>query len=109
MRRRAWAIPMQFTTLATEPVQWMNINVTAFHGQSDAFNLGDGRVGTRSTPSAVHERELDPAPMQQVAAPQGGKGTVQYRRALRSTVFHSTWTYMITSCCPPARSVGPGI
>jgi hypothetical protein len=29
------------------PVQWMNINVTAFRGVYDAFDLGDGRVGAR--------------------------------------------------------------
>ena len=30
--------------------QWMNINVTAFRGVYDAFDLGDGRVGAPLDP-----------------------------------------------------------
>src|SRR5438552_15567747 len=65
-----------------KPVEWMNINVTAFRGVYDAFDLGDGRVGAPLDPvPQFMSMQLDPAKMQQVAGMQGGKGTVQYRRA----------------------------
>jgi hypothetical protein len=56
-----------------KPVQWMNINVTAFRGVYDAFD---------PIPQFITMR-LDPARLQDVAAMHGGKGTVRYRRALR--------------------------
>src|SRR5207342_1815031 len=33
-----------------KPVEWMNINVTAFRGVYDAFDLSDGRVGAPLDP-----------------------------------------------------------
>src|ERR1044071_9088165 len=33
-----------------KPVEWMNINVTMYKGQYDAFNLDDGRVGVPLDP-----------------------------------------------------------
>src|SRR5437762_1122863 len=91
--RRATGAPRHSRAIynATDkPVQWMNINVTAFHGQYDAFDLGDGRVGAPIDPvPQFMAMQLDAARMQQVATLQGGKGTVQYRRALGPTVFQS--------------------
>jgi mannose-6-phosphate isomerase-like protein (cupin superfamily) len=91
-----------------KPLQWMNINVSAMKGTYDAFNLGDPRVDVALDPIPVFmTMRLDRALLRSVTGMNGGKGSVQYRRALDTSVFTGPWAYVDHLVLPPGASTGP--
>ena len=78
-----------------QPVEWMNINVSARKGVYDAFDLSDGRVGASLDPIPTFmTMRLDRALLRPAAAGVAAKGTVEYRRALPPSVFLGPWAYV---------------
>jgi mannose-6-phosphate isomerase-like protein (cupin superfamily) len=90
-----------------KPVEWMNINVSALKGEYDAFDLRDGRVDVTLDKIPVFmTMSLDRTLLRNVPAMNGGKGTVQYRRALAPSVFAGPWAYVDHAVLAPGSSIG---
>jgi mannose-6-phosphate isomerase-like protein (cupin superfamily) len=92
-----------------KPLQWLNINV-GLNKVYDVFNLGDAHMNAPLDPIPQFiSFHLDKTLLKPVDSMFGGKGTVQYRRALQPTVFSTTWSYIDHLVIPAGASVGPNV
>jgi uncharacterized cupin superfamily protein len=85
----------------------MNIAVGSVRGRYDAFDLGDDRVGVPLDAKPIFmNMRLDKSLLKPMQALHGGKGTVNYRRALGPEVFRTNWGYVDHLVIPAAASLG---
>jgi mannose-6-phosphate isomerase-like protein (cupin superfamily) len=76
---------------STQPLQWMNWQVAATPNVTDAFDLGDTRVGVPIDPVPVFmTARLDRA----LARPAADAPGVTTRRLYQPQVFTTPWTYV---------------
>jgi mannose-6-phosphate isomerase-like protein (cupin superfamily) len=91
-------------------VQFLNVNVSMLKGENDAFNTDDPRVGVPLDAIPVFMAvSFDRALLKAMNSMAGGKGAVQYRRALGPSVFAGPWAYTDHLVLPPGATVGQPI
>jgi mannose-6-phosphate isomerase-like protein (cupin superfamily) len=93
-----------------KPVQFLNLNVSMLKGENDAFNTDDPRVDVPLDRIPVFmTMPLEQGLLKPVTGMFGGKGTVQYRRAIPPSVFAGPWAFTDHLLIPAGASVGQQI
>lgn len=89
------------------PTPWMNIAISSVKAKYDATDLGDDRTDVQLDRKPVFiTMRLDRGLLRPVVNMNGGKGTVQYRRALQPEVFFTNWAYVDHAVVPSGASIG---
>lgn len=90
-----------------QPLQWLNVAVSAPGLRGGAFDLGDPRVGVPLDPIPVFMwASLDHSGLRPQNGMHGGTGQVLYRRRFDPTVFRTPWAYVDQLVIQPGSSVG---
>jgi len=90
-----------------EPIRWLNFAVARTKGQSDAFDLGDTRVGAAIDRIPVFvSSPLKKDGMKDANHPYAGNGAL-YRRALGPEIFSTSWNNVDHVVIPAGKSMGP--
>jgi mannose-6-phosphate isomerase-like protein (cupin superfamily) len=96
----------------SQTIQWMNLQASSIAGVSDAFDLGDDRVGAVLDPVPPFMTiSLDPALIRPAGRGRGGPPAgdatpsgIQSRRAFGPTAFASAWAYIDHVLVAPGAS-----
>jgi len=78
-----------------------------FAADTGGYDMGDERVGVALDPVPVFmPMLLRRETLRPVNALHGGKGAIQYRRAVGSAIFNSNWAFVDHYLLPPGTSIG---
>ena len=79
---------------ADRPIRWMNFAVSKQKGKSDAFDLGDSRVGaTLDAVPVFVSGKLEPLPSNMQGTPNANRSSMS-RRVFGPEVFSTDWSYV---------------
>lgn len=91
-----------------EPIRWLNFAVSLTKGKSDAFDLGDSRVGASIDPipvfvsSRLEQTNLKPTNVSSA----GNSNRISYRRVFGSELYTTDWNHVDHIVIPADSSTG---
>jgi mannose-6-phosphate isomerase-like protein (cupin superfamily) len=90
---------------SNEPLRWLNFAVSQQKGKSDAFDLGDSRVGAALDPIPVFvSGKLEKQPITNPNVPPGFKPSMS-RRVFGPDIFSTNWNHVDHIIIPADSSV----
>lgn len=93
---------------SAEPIRWLNFAVSLTKGKSDAFDLGDNRVGAVTDPIPVFvSGRLEQKNLKSTNISfANNSNSVSYRRVFGSEMYSTDWSYVDHVVIPADSSTG---